>query len=75
MKNNSNIKLSKESMISYPIISWKFAVLPLRLRLHYIKHTIDWLYCSGCWFHLGSAYLHIIMIYCKRSLLYPNLFS
>ena len=33
--------------------------LPLRPRLHYIKHTVHWLYCSGCWFHLGSAYLHI----------------
>ena len=35
--------------------------LPLRPRLHYIKHTVHWLYCSGCWFHLGSAYLHISM--------------
>ena len=31
-------------------------------RLHYIKHTVDWLYCSGCWFHPGSAYLHIVHI-------------
>ena len=33
--------------------------LPLRPRLHYIKHTADWLYCSGSGFHLGRAYLHI----------------
>ena len=36
--------------------------LPLRPRLHYIKHTVHWLYCSGCWFHLGSAYLHIVIL-------------
>ena len=37
-------------------------MLPLRPRLHYIKHTVHWLYCSCCWFHLGSAYLHIIYV-------------
>ena len=41
-------------------VRWDRTTLPLRPRLHYIKHTVHWLYCSGCWFHLGSAYLHII---------------
>ena len=40
-------------------VRWDRTTLPLRPRLHYIKHTVHWLYCSGCWFHLGSAYLHI----------------
>ena len=38
---------------------WDRTTLPLRPRLHYIKHNVHWLHCSGCWFHLGSAYLHI----------------
>ena len=41
-------------------VRWDRTTLPLRPRLHYIKHTVHWLHCSGCWFHLGSAYLHII---------------
>ena len=40
-------------------VRWDRTTLPLRPRLHYIKHTVHWLHCSGCWFHLGSAYLHI----------------
>ena len=40
-------------------VRWDRTTLPLRPRLHYIKHTVHWLYCSGCWFHLGSAYWHI----------------
>ena len=40
-------------------VRWDRTTLPLRPRLHYIKHSVHWLYCSGCWFHLGSAYLHI----------------
>ena len=43
-------------------VRWDRTTLPLRPRLHYIKHTVHWLYCSGCWFHIGSAYLHIIII-------------
>ena len=41
-------------------VRWDRTTLPLRPRLYYIKHTVHWLYCSGCWYHLGSAYLHII---------------
>ena len=41
-------------------VRWDRTTLPLRPRLHYIKHTAHWMYCSGCWFHLGSAYLHIL---------------
>ena len=40
-------------------VRWDRTTLPLRPRLHYIKHSVHWLYCSCCWFHLGSAYLHI----------------
>ena len=40
-------------------VRWDRTTLPLRPRLHYIKHSVHWLNCSGCWFHLGSAYLHI----------------
>ena len=43
-------------------VRWDRTTLPLRPRLHYIKYTVHWLYCSGCWFHLGSAYLHIITL-------------
>ena len=32
---------------------------PAWVSLQCIKHTVHWLYCSGCWFHLSSAYLHI----------------
>ena len=42
-------------------VRWDRTTLPLRPRLHYIKHTVHWLHCSGCWFHLSSAYLHIII--------------
>ena len=42
-------------------VRWDRTTLPLRPRLHYMKHTVHWLYRSGCWFHLGSAYLHIFM--------------
>ena len=43
-------------------VRWDQTTLPLRPRLHYSKHTVHWLHCSGCWFHLGSAYLHIISL-------------
>ena len=43
-------------------VRWDRTTLPLRPRLHYMKHTVHWLYRSGCWFHLGSAYLHIFGI-------------
>ena len=43
-------------------VRWDRTTLPLRPRLHYIKHTVHWLCCSGCWFHLGSAYLHILLL-------------
>ena len=43
-------------------VRWDRTTLPFRPRLHYIKHTVDWLYCSCCWFRLGSAYLHIITL-------------
>ena len=52
-------------------VRWDRTTLPLRPRLHYIKHTVHWLYCSGCWFHLGSAYLHIKTWY-GFSYLFPN---
>ena len=39
---------------------WDRTTLPLRPRLHYIKDPVHWLYCSGCWFQLGSAYIHIV---------------
>ena len=32
-------------------VRWDRTILPLRPRLHYIKYTVHWLYCSGCWFH------------------------
>ena len=60
-------------------VRWDRTTLPLRPRLHYIKHTADWLYCSGCWFHLGSAYLHIsskhfafntIILFMKKQLIW-----
>ena len=41
-------------------VRWDRTTLPLKPRLHYIKHTVHWLHGSGCWFHLESADLHII---------------
>ena len=44
--------------------------LPYHLGHAYIISNtlhVDWLYCSGCWFHLGSAYLHIVHILHNRS--------
>ena len=52
-------------------VRWDRTTLPLRPRLHYIKHIVDWLYCSGCWFHIGSAHLHISYIFQQDG--FPNL--
>ena len=42
-------------------VRWDRTTLPLRPRLHNISNTLyTGCDCSGCWFHLGSAYLHII---------------
>ena len=49
-------------------VRWDRTTLPLRPRLHYIKHTVHWLYCSGCWFHLGSAYWHISVLFGDRNI-------
>ena len=55
----NSVKFNNDFIIALRV-RWDKTTWPLRPRLHYIKHTVDWLYCSGCWFHLGSAYLHII---------------
>ena len=57
----NNIKFNNDVIIALRV-RWDRTTSPLRPRLHYIKHTADWLYCSGCWFHLGSAYLHINIV-------------
>ena len=56
----NSVKFNNDFIIALRV-RWDKTTWPLRPRLHYIKHTVDWLYCSGCWFHLGSAYLHIIL--------------
>ena len=59
-----NVKFNNDVIIALRV-RWDRNTLPLRPRLRYIKYTADWLYCSGCWFHLGSAYLHIIPQKCR----------
>ena len=66
-KHDANNVIYVETMLNFIMTlllrcvsgRWDRTTLPLRPRLHYIKHTVDWLYCSGCRFHLSSAYSHI----------------
>ena len=62
LRRNDVVTLSRRNggVIIALCVGCNRTTLPIEPRLHYIIHTVHWFYCGGCWFHLDSAYLHII---------------